>query len=87
MNSIYDIYESILDDIETSMANGVADVEEDIIDKIKTFIDKNYQCSRGYEISKKPSRSGIYTVNSKGKVRFMGSSTRLTNEFFVWGNN
>lgn len=80
MKSIYNIYESILDDIDTQMANG----EEDVVNELVIdWINNNWIIDRG-ELTIKLEGS-TYVVDCSGSVRHPRTG-KITNSLFVWGN-
>ena len=80
MKTVYDIYnESILDDVDTSLAKG----DKDIKAEIHNFIKANY--SGRFKISAKPNRNGLYEVSSKTNIRITNPDLQqLTNGMFDW---
>lgn len=80
MKSIYNIYESILDDIDAQMANGEKDVVNELL---VDWINNNWLIDRG-ELTIKLEGS-TYVVDCSGSVRHPRTG-KITNGLFVWGN-
>ena len=85
MKSIYNIYnESILDDIETNLANGDKYMKS-LKDEVEKFIKSAYRIEGKYKISNNPNKDGMYIVNATGKVFFRSHQhEHLTNGMFIW---
>ena len=79
------LYESLLNDIETTMANGVQDVAEDVVNDI---IQKDYKLYKTYKsgitiVGK--TKSGKILVDGKGKIEFINKTAKsVANDIFEW---
>ena len=73
--------ESILSDMEDTIAVGEVDAAKAVIDE---FINNNYYPVR-YTVLKKPNKDGKYVVNSRGTVYLHKTAKSITNDIFVWG--
>ena len=77
--SDYKIKESILSDMEDTIARGEADAARIAIDE---FINNNYYPVK-YTVLKKPNKDGKYVVNAQGNVRLHRTAKSITNDMFV----
>lgn len=79
------LYESILDDIEITMNNGVMAVAEDVV---RDIIQKDYKLHKTYKsditvVGK--SESGKILINGKGKIEFINKTAKsVVNDIFEW---
>lgn len=79
------LYESILNDIETTMVKGVQDVAEDVI---RDIIQKDYKLYKNYKsditvVGK--TESGKILINGKGKIEFTNKTAKsVVNDMFEW---
>lgn len=80
------LYESILDDMETVMKSGNTGIKK----AIKQFLDTNYKVvtSNGkFTISAKPDKDGLYNVSANGTVYIWQTGLEeLTNGMFKFTN-
>lgn len=77
--------ESLLDDIETTMNNGVLAVAEDVV---RDIIQKDYKLYKRYKsditvVGK--AKSGKILINGKGKIEFINKTAKsVVNDIFEW---
>ena len=77
------LYESILTDIDTTLADNCTDTIKNLI---KDFLRKNYGNFNFCKISSKPNKDGKYIVNSEYAVSVRDlDCTSLTNGYFIFG--
>ena len=77
------LYESLLGDIDTTLADNCTDTIKNLI---KDFLRKNYGNFKFCKISSKPNKDGKYIVNSEYAVSVRNPDcTSLTNMYFIFG--
>lgn len=77
------LYESILSDIDTTLADNCTGTIKNLI---KDFLRKNYGNFNFCKISSKPNKDGKYIVNSDYAVSVKNlDCTSLTNGYFIFG--
>ena len=75
-----DLYESILNDIDTTLADSDVKVTHILIQK---YLEDNY--NGNWIISEKPNKDGLYEVSSNKSIKVKNKQIiSLTNDLFIW---